>query len=137
ENHRKVIAARRKEINDQLEKIPVRIDEINHNLPDLSDLDKSALESQINQINAEIDEKQDLISNIRNGSAITQKQKQIQEIEIELLQIKQQHEAGSKEELYKLKARIQEEESNITLTEGKSRNIRNQINFNNERIQQI
>lgn len=137
ENHRKVIAARRKEINDQLEKIPVRIDEINHNLPDLSNLDKSALEAQISQINAEIDEKQDLISNIRNGAAITQKQKQIQEIEIELLQIKQQHEAGSKDELYKLKARIQEEESNISLLDSKAKNIQMQISYNEKNIQQI
>lgn len=137
ENHRKVITARRKEINDQLEKIPVRIDEINHNLPDLSNLDKSALEAQISQINAEIDEKQDLISNIRNGAAITQKQKQIQEIEIELLQIKQQHEAGSKDELYKLKARIQEEESNISLLDSKAKNIQMQISYNEKNIQQI
>lgn len=137
EDHRKVIAARRKEINEQLEKIPVRIDEINHNLPDLSGLDKSSLESQIKQINTEIDEKQDLISNIRNGADITRKQKEIQEIEIEFLKIKQQHESGSNDQLYKLKARIQEEESNVSLIHSKAKHIQSQIKFNDDKLKQI
>jgi len=137
ENHRKVIVARRSEINKELEKIPVRIDEIQHNLPSLEGLDKQALEAEINIINNQIDEKQDIISNIRNGNAISQKQKQIQEIEIELLQIKQQHEAGSKDELYKLKARIQEEHSNLSILQQKAENLKYQKKYNDENIQSI
>lgn len=137
EDHRKIITAKKKEINEELKKIPIRIDEIYHNLPDITGLDKASLDSQIEQINIQIDEKQDEISRIRNGTEITEKKKQISEIELELLKIKQQHESGSKEELYRLQAKIQEEESNILLIEGKGKNIRNQINFNNERIQQI
>lgn len=137
EDHRKIITAKKKEINEELKKIPIRIDEIYHNLPDITGLDKASLDAQIEQINIQIDEKQDEISRIRNGTEITEKKKQISEIELELLKIKQQHESGSKEELYRLQAKIQEEESNILLIEGKGKNIRNQINFNNERIQQI
>ncbi|WP_077616823.1 AAA family ATPase [Caenibacillus caldisaponilyticus] len=137
ENHRKVIAARKKEINDQLQKIPVRIDEIHHNLPDLTGLDKEALEAEIATINAEIDEKQDLISNIRNGAAIAEKRKQIQEVELELIQIQQAHESGTKDEIYRLTARIQEEESNISLLRSKIQNIESQIKFNEEYINHI
>lgn len=137
EAHRKVIASKKKEINEQLEKIPVRIDEINHNLPDLSGLDKEQLESEIAKINDEIDEKQDLISSIRNGNAVTQKQKEIQEIEIELLKIKQKHETGSKDGLYKLQAKLQEEQSNVSLIESKAQNLKNQVNFNNQNIAKI
>lgn len=137
ENHRKVIAARKKEINDQLQKIPVRIDEIHHNLPDLTGLDKEALEAEIATINAEIDEKQDLISNIRNGAAIAEKRKQIQEVELELIQIQQAHESGTKNEIYRLTARIQEEESNISLLRSKIQNIESQIKYNEEYIDHI
>jgi len=137
ENHRKVIAARKKEINDQLQKIPVRIDEIHHNMPDLEGLDKEILESEIAKINSLIDEKQDLISNIRNGEAITEKKKQIAEIELHLMEIKQQHESGTKDELYRLRARIQEEESNISLLRSKIQNIESQIKFNEEYIDHI
>ncbi|MBB5324675.1 DNA repair exonuclease SbcCD ATPase subunit [Anoxybacillus tepidamans] len=137
ENHRKVIAARRAEINKELEKIPVRIDEIQLNTPQLDDLDKEVLEEEISRLNTEIDEKMTLISNIRNGNAISEKQKQIQEIEIELLQIKQQHEAGSKDELYKLKARIQEEQSNLNILQQKIESINYQQKYNDENIQSI
>lgn len=137
EDHRKVIAAKRKEINEQLEKIPVRIDEINLGLPDINGLKKEVLEGAINQLNKEIDEKMDLISNIRNGNAISQKQKEIQEIEIELLRIKQEHESGSKDEVYKLKARIQEEKSNITILNSKLESLKNQKRNNDDNIKRI
>jgi DNA repair exonuclease SbcCD ATPase subunit len=135
EDHRKVIAAKRAEINKELEKIPVRIDEIQLNMPKLDGLDKAALEDEISQLNSEIDEKMTLISNIRNGNAISAKQKEIQEIEIELLQIKQQHEAGSKDELYKLKARIQEEQSNLSILQQKAENLKYQKKYIDENIQ--
>jgi len=137
EDHRKVIAARRAEINKELEKIPVRIDEIQLNMPKLEGLDKAALEAEISRLNSEIDEKMTLISNIRNGNAISAKQKEIQEIEIELLQIKQQHEAGSKDELYKLKARIQEEQSNLSILQQKAENLKYQKKYIDENIQSI
>ncbi|MCM3452776.1 hypothetical protein M3685_02285 [Heyndrickxia oleronia] len=137
EDHRKIIAVKRKEINEQLEKIPVRIDEINIGLPDLSGLNTQMLEGAINQINKEIDEKTDQISNIRNGNAITQKQKAIQEIEIELLRIKQEHESESKDEIYKLKARIQEEQSNISILNSKLESLKNQKRYNDDNIKRI
>ncbi|MBL5768010.1 hypothetical protein [Heyndrickxia sporothermodurans] len=137
EDHRRVIGSKRKEINEQLEKIPVRIDEINHGLPDLNGLNKQILEGAINQINKDIDEKTDLISNIRNGSAITQLQKEKQEIEIELLRIMQDHESGSKDEVYRLKARIQEEQSNVSILNSKLENLKYQKRSNDENIKRI
>jgi DNA repair exonuclease SbcCD ATPase subunit len=112
ENHRKIIAARRAEINKELDKIPVRIDEIQRNLPSIDELNKKAIEGEINRLNSEIDEKQTLINNIRNGSAISAKQKDIQEIEIAMLQLKQEHQINSNEKVYSLKTRLQEEKSN-------------------------
>ena len=137
EDHRKIIAAKRKEINEQLEKIPVRIDEINLGLPDLSGLNKQMLEGAISQINKDIEEKTDQISNIRNGNAISQKQKAIQEIEIELLRIRQEHDSGSKDEVYKLKARIQEEQSNVSILTSKLDNLKNQKRYNDDNIKRI
>ncbi|MGE6260904.1 AAA family ATPase [Heyndrickxia sporothermodurans] len=137
EDHRKIIAAKKKEINEQLEKIPVRIDEINHGLPDLNGLNRQVLEGAINQLNKEIEEKTDLISNIRNGNAITQKQGKIQEVEIELLQIKQEHESGSKDEVFKLKARIQEEQSNVSILNSKLEGLKNQKRYNDDNIKRI
>lgn len=137
ENHRKVIAARRTEINKELEKIPVRIDEINRGLPDLAGINKAELDDKIARFNNDIDEKMTIISGIRNGKAISEKEKLIQEIEISLTGIKQEHESDSKDKVYQLKARIQEEESNVSLLKSKLKNLKNQKVFNDENIKSI
>ncbi|MBT2603772.1 hypothetical protein J7E55_12165 [Bacillus sp. ISL-53] len=137
ENHRKVIAARRSEINKELEKIPVRIDEIQRNLPDLGGLNKQVLVDEINHLNNEIDENMTQISNIRNGKAVSDKQKAIQEIEIELLQIKRDHDSDSKDQVYQLKARIQEEQSNVSILNSKLENAKNSKRHNDDSINRI
>ncbi|AGK52004.1 AAA family ATPase [Bacillus sp. 1NLA3E] len=137
ENHRKIIAARRTEINKEIEKIPVRIDEIKRNLPELDGLDKSELETGINQMNDEIDGKMTQIISIKNGNAITERQKAIQEIEMELLNIKRDHDSDSKDLVYQKKARIQEEQSNISLLKSKLNQVKNNKRYNDENIKNI
>jgi DNA repair exonuclease SbcCD ATPase subunit len=137
ENHRKIIASRRAEINKELEKIPVRIDEIQRGLPQLDGLIKEALEVEIASLNNEIDEKMTQISNIRNGKAISDKQMAIQRIEMELLEIKREHDTGSKDFFYQKKARIQEEQSNISLLNSKLNNLKNQKRHNDENLKTL
>jgi DNA repair exonuclease SbcCD ATPase subunit len=137
ENHRKVIAARRSEINKELDKIPVRIDEIKRNLPDLSQLNKAVIDAEIGRINTSIDENMTLINTIKNGSAVTEKQKKIKEIEMDLLQIKRDHESDSKDKVYQLKAKIQEEQSNVSILNSKLENVKNQKRFNDQNLQTI
>jgi DNA repair exonuclease SbcCD ATPase subunit len=124
EEHRKVIAAKRSDINKELEKIPVRIDEIERGMPSLDDLNKQALEADVTNLNAEIEEKNTLINNILNGNAISAKQQEIQKLEIDMLDIKQAHEAGSKDKVYQLKAKLQEETSNASILESKLNNAK-------------
>ena len=137
ENHRKVIASRRSEINKELEKIPVRIDEIRRGLPGLDGLDKTSLDTEIAKLNNEIDEMMTQISSIRNGKAISDKQKSIQEIEIELIQIKRDHDSESKEQLYQIKAKIQEEQSNVSILNSKLENIKNSKRYNDDSISKL
>lgn len=137
ENHRKVIASRRSEINKEIEKIPVRIDEIRRTLPSLDGLNKQEFETEISLLNGEIDEMMTQISSIRNGKAVSDKQKAVQEIEIELLQIKREHDSVSKDQVYQIKARIQEEQSNILILNSKLENIKNSKRFNDESIKNI
>jgi DNA repair exonuclease SbcCD ATPase subunit len=49
ENHKKVVAARRKELNDFLEKIPVRIDEVVKGMPDISGINHLAEIDKVNK----------------------------------------------------------------------------------------
>ncbi|GIN71173.1 AAA family ATPase [Bacillus sp. J14TS2] len=137
EKHKKFIAEKRKGINQELDRIPIRINEIEHNLPSLEGLDKPAIVAEISRIDSQIDGEQDLISNIRNGNTIVQKQKEVQEIEFQLMQLKQEHEAGSKDAIYKLQARIQEEKSNVTIINRELDSLKDHKRFNDESIQRI
>lgn len=137
EDHKKVIVEKRKEINKELDSIPVRIDEIQRGLPELTGLEKQSLENQINDLNTQIDDKMTEINSIKNGKTITDKQKEIQEVEIELLQIKQEHEAGSKDHIYQLKARLQEEKSNTNILQSQLEDLKIKQRHNAENIKSI
>ncbi|WP_261178823.1 AAA family ATPase [Anaerobacillus sp. CMMVII] len=114
EDYRLIIASKRKEINDELDKIPVRISEVNHNLPDISSLNFEDLRNSIANLRKNIDEKELEINRIRHGAEIVEKQKQLREIEGELLDIKNKHSSANHDKVnvqqqayYKLKSEIE------------------------------
>lgn len=114
EDHRKVIAARKTEIKQELNMIPVRIDEINNSLPDnLPNVD--ALKTEVEQIETKLDENATLINNIRNGAVIIDRRQKLQQIEMELVQIKRDFESDSLIKISQLETRMQEERSNASI----------------------
>jgi DNA repair exonuclease SbcCD ATPase subunit len=93
EDHKKVVAAKKKEINRQLDKLPVRIDEVTQGLPDISDLDKKEITLKIADLEQEKKQKEQQINRIESGGEVAEKQKRLAEIETELLNIKNNHRA--------------------------------------------
>ncbi len=85
EQHRKVIQARRSEINKELEKIPVRIDEVQIGLPDITGLMPEKLLEDIAILRQMLHEKQQELIRIENGGEIAEKTKKLRELEAELL----------------------------------------------------
>lgn len=137
EEHKKIIAAKRKEINKDLDRIPIRIDEINRNIPDVSELDKDILNDKIAEIDSNIDTKQSEILGIKNGNALLDKQAEIQKVDMELNDIKRNHESDSKDEIYKYRAKVQEEESNMALLQRDQQNVKQRVNYNKNEIEAI
>jgi DNA repair exonuclease SbcCD ATPase subunit len=95
EDHHKVIAAKRAEINKELEKIPVRIDEVRRGMPDIEGLDLKAIENTIAGLNLRIESKQNELNRVQTGGEVSVKEKQQRELESELLQIKNDVQAGA------------------------------------------
>lgn len=87
EDHRKVIAARRAEINKELEKIPVRIDEATRALPTIDGIDTLGLPSTIEIAKAQLKKKQEELARIQGGGEIAEKRRQLAEIEGDILRI--------------------------------------------------
>lgn len=88
EDHRKVIAARRADINKELEKIPVRIDEARRSEPDIAEMDEELLQEDIQTLRSRISVKEGELSRIQSGGEIAVKEKRLREIETDLIGIK-------------------------------------------------
>lgn len=93
EEHKKVIAARKVEVNKELDKLPVRIDEATKGLPDISGLDGAALDREITRVKEEKQAKEAELSRVKNGAEVTEKERQLMVIDTDLLRIKSEHEA--------------------------------------------
>ncbi|KOP64391.1 hypothetical protein AMS62_03310 [Bacillus sp. FJAT-18019] len=87
ENHRKMVTARCKEINKEIEELPVRISEAQRNQPDISDLDEELLQEDIDTLRSRLKAKEEEKLRIQNGGETAVKEKRIREIEGELLNI--------------------------------------------------
>ena len=114
DDHKKVIQAKRSEIIKELEKIPVRIDEIKRGLPEIDDsVDWAALPAVIEATNNLISRKLKEIATLESGGGIAEKTKQLNEIEAKII----------KEE----SARLHEKEEIIRQNQAKHAEIRANI----------
>ena len=82
EDHRKVIASRRSEINKELERIPVRIDEVSQGLPETSGSRKT-IEDELQKLRLRAQEKHKEKARLEAGGQIAEKTKQLRELEAE------------------------------------------------------
>lgn len=114
EDYKKIVASKRKAINDELEKIPVQIKENQNMIPKLS-IDVASLKSQVLSIEQEIDGQKQVIFNIQNGKAVVEKEQQLMKLENDMERYKRDFEYSAKEEIYKLGARLQEERGNLSI----------------------
>lgn len=114
EDYKKIVASKRKAINDELEMIPVQIKENQNMIPELS-IDVESLKSQVLSIEQEIDGQKQVIFNIQNGKAVVEKEQQLMKLENDMERYKRDFEYSAKEEIYKLGTRLQEERGNLSI----------------------
>ena len=114
EDMKKIIASRKKHINDELEKIPVRIDEIHKMIPEVL-VDDAALKAKVEKLEMEINGLKDQRYHVTNGSAVLDKQHELKELEMQLADFKRTFESDSKQDIYKLQTRIQELQGNVQI----------------------
>lgn len=145
EDHRKVIQVRRTEINRELEKVPVRIDEVQRGLPKIDDIVPEVLADDIAKLRAERQAKGNERTRLEAGGEITEKQRRLAEIDSELLEIENKYrfltnsaiqEAAQKladaedqrnaasRELWSLDAQIQDNRNQIERLEQQVKNLR-------------
>ncbi|RIO10154.1 hypothetical protein [Mammaliicoccus sciuri] len=96
------ISCNKKSINEDLKAIPVRVDEINHNMPDVRKYNKQKLEEELTEINNQIKQVDFEIKDIENGLEIEKIEKDIKSKELDIQYLKDNHNHGNKRELSSL-----------------------------------
>ncbi|GAB2558383.1 AAA family ATPase [Gracilibacillus alcaliphilus] len=134
---RRIIAEKRKEINAELERIPVRIDEATKNMPDVSGLSESEVNSQLDEINSQIETTNEQISDIKNGSVSSHLKAKISDIDLKLSQVKNQHEQDNQQVIYRLQAKLQEEQANAQIIKSKMDNLNDRQTSNKVREKEL
>ena len=90
DDHRKVIQARRTEINKELDKLPVRIDEVERGLPDDPEMDAEQVRDDIVVVENARAKILRLKAQAEQGGGVAEKTKQLREAEITVLELEKQ-----------------------------------------------
>ncbi len=91
DDHRKIISAKKSEINKELEKIPVRIDEVRRGLPDITGLNRIEIEKNIKKLETTLNEAKLKLQGVDTGGKLAELTKQIAVIDSELQKIESAH----------------------------------------------
>jgi len=113
-DHRKILDARRKEINKELEKIPVRIDEVTQGLPDISEIEVDKIAVEITALKEKKQAKDQELARLEAGGEIAEKTKKLREIESELLDIELKQRKKNEQTTAKTRASLRELEDKIS-----------------------
>lgn len=135
EDHRKMVAVRRTEINKELDRIPIRIDEVQRSMPDTSDLNEDELQQEISFLKHQIEEKESEFSRIKSGGEISTKEKKLREIEGELQQIKNDLQGKTLENMSLKRQELSTIRYEAENAELKIKTKRNRITSNDKTIQ--
>ncbi len=137
EDHRKVIAARRTKINDELKKIPVRIDEVTQGLPDLSELDTEKLAADIENLRGQIREKEQELSRIEAGGEIAEKRVQLKEVEGDLITLKNQLQGKISEQIDAKRRKLHQIKSSLYDYQSEAKNKKGTLDYNQQQIEHL
>lgn len=144
EDHRKIIEARRGKINEEIKKIPDRIDEVSRSMPDVSSIDKELLEAEVFTLEQSKQAKEQEISRILSGGEIAEQQRLLRESESRLLDISTNYRSqtsdiifGKKKNLQDLQLKVSTADSGILTAEKRITSINNDIAINNNKLPEL
>lgn len=87
DDYKKNINSRKRKVNDELEKIPVRIDEVVKGKPDLKEINFAMVRRNLADHQAENEKLRNTIVQLQNSGGVADKERRIAEIDNELYQL--------------------------------------------------
>lgn len=111
DDHRKIIQSRRTEINKELDRIPVRIDEVRRNLPNIDGIVPEALADDIAKLRAERQAKMEERTRIESGGQVAELQRRLAEVQAELATARRRAQEASEESVRTLRSQLADVEA--------------------------
>lgn len=130
------IKRNKKAINDDLKAIPVRVDEINHNMPDVQKYDKDKLEKELASINEEIKVIDGQIKDIENGLSVEKIEKDIKSKQLEIQYLIDNHDGDSRRKLTSLNNEEAEKERAVAVKRRDLSNLKAELQRNESEMEE-
>lgn len=108
DDHKKVVTGRKTEINRELDKIPVRIDEVTRALPDISGLYRKEIEAVITNLDGSVADAKLRLQGIDSGVRIAELSKELQGLRHDIGELENKHYAAGMKRVAELNSRINE-----------------------------
>jgi len=108
EDHKKTVKAKQKKINQELKKIPVRIDEVTQGLPDISSVNIEKINNELSSQRKLKKKKEQSLAQLESGGELAEKKKKLAEIETELIKIEDGHSSKFDHQIEELEGAISE-----------------------------
>lgn len=137
EDYRKVIVARRSEINKDLEKIPVRISENQQSLPDVTGLNLKGLQTDIERVDAELNAKKLELQGVNTGGKIAELSRKLEIAKADLRKFESSWHDAKMKEARKVSDEIKKIESEMLDAKNNVYNFNTSIDTKQRRINDI
>jgi len=114
DDHKAVVMAKRAEVNKELERIPIRIDEVTKGMPDIDSLDGvNTLDADLATLTKGKAEKESELARLTSGGATGELKQKLAIVESELLNLENAHKRKVSEQVDKLQAQTREHNHQI------------------------
>lgn len=127
--HKKIIAARSTAINKEIKELPVRISEVQRQMPDVAELDEELLKEDIALLRSRIESREAEVSRILSGGEVSVKEKRLREVEAEQIDIKSRLQSS-------VLNKVAEKRNAVNLKHSKLDQYRRSIEDKQQRIKQ-
>ena len=134
DDHKKVIVAQRKEINEQLEKIPIRIDEVVKGMPDISDIIVIEEQDNLAEYNIQLAANAEKISGLKNTGALAELQRDLATADADVIRASSAIMTRYDDDRSKVKTRIRELKTDLAGKDATVINHKNEIGRQKEAL---
>ncbi len=108
DDHRKIVIGRRSEINKEMEKIPIRIDEVHRGIPETAGIDQKASEKEVKRLETALNDAKLRLQGLDTGGNIAELSKKIAGLNADLRKMEDAHRSESMSTINRLNQQISE-----------------------------